>query len=174
MKHYNYIVSGAGCAGLSFLTRLLQTGQFNDKKILLIDRAPKTTNDRTWCFWEKDPGYFEPIVYHSWDQLWFHASDHSALHDIKPYRYKMIRGEDFYKHCFSIILQYPNVTIQYSTVNDIRNAEQGALLQTGDEFPYGQKAASEAGPCWSKAVEQYDLEIIQKEVNDFNAANEFF
>lgn len=134
MKHYSYIISGAGCAGLSFLTRLLQIGKFNDKKILLIDRAPKTTNDRTWCFWEKNQGYFEPIVYHSWDQLWFHASDHSALHDISPYRYKMIRGEDFYKHCFSIIQQHPNVTIQYSAVDDIKNTEQGAILQTNKEI----------------------------------------
>jgi xanthine dehydrogenase large subunit len=52
--------------------------------------------------------------------------------------------------------------------------QQKNLLQTGDEFPYGQKAASEAGPCWQKAVDHYDLSSIQKEVNDFNAANEFY
>lgn len=133
MKHYHYIIAGAGCAGLSFLTRLLQTGKFNDKKILLIDKAPKTANDRTWCFWEKKPGFFEDIVYHSWDQLWFHGTEQSALHDIHPYKYKMIRGEDFYKHCFSIISHYPNVTVQYSHIDSIKNTEQGALLQTGNE-----------------------------------------
>lgn len=45
------------------------------------------------------------------------------------------------------------------------------LLKTGDEFPYGQKAESEAGPCWNKANEIYDLSRIQKEVDDFNANN---
>jgi lycopene beta-cyclase len=130
MSRYDYIIAGAGCAGLSFLTRLLQTGQFNSKKILLIDRAPKTTNDRTWCFWEKEPGYFENIVYYSWDRLWFHGNDHSALHHITPYRYKMIRGEDFYKHCFDAISQYPNVTIQYSNVDGIKNTKSGPVLYT--------------------------------------------
>lgn len=130
MKRYDYIIAGAGCAGLSFLTRLLQTGRFNQKKILLIDKGPKTTNDRTWCFWEKEPGFFEPIVYKSWDQLWFHANNHSALHNIHPYRYKMIRGEDFYKHCFSIISQYPHVEIVYDTIHEII----GTQLKAGNEL----------------------------------------
>jgi xanthine dehydrogenase large subunit len=46
------------------------------------------------------------------------------------------------------------------------------LLQTGDEFPYGQKAESEASACWSKATEQYDLAYIQNEVAEFNANND--
>jgi lycopene beta-cyclase len=133
MTRYDYIVAGAGCAGLSFLTRLLQTGRFNDKKILLIDKAPKTTNDRTWCFWEKEHGYFEKIVYRSWDHLWFHSKDHSALHQIAPYRYKMIRGGDFYKYCFDLIAQFPNVTIQYGNVDSFKNRESGSLLYTNGE-----------------------------------------
>jgi xanthine dehydrogenase large subunit len=48
------------------------------------------------------------------------------------------------------------------------------LLQAGDEFPYGQKAESEASPCWSKAIEHYDLAHIQKEVAEFNANNEWY
>ena len=133
MKHYDYIVAGAGCAGLSFLTRLLQTGKFNDKKILLIDKEPKITNDRTWCFWEKDTGYFEPVVFHSWDQLWFYSKDHSALYQIDPYRYKMIRGEDFYKYCFDLISRFSNVTIQYSNVEAIHANKTGPSLKTNDE-----------------------------------------
>jgi lycopene beta-cyclase len=129
VKKFHYIIAGAGCAGLSFLTRLLRTDQFNDKKILLIDKAPKTANDRTWCFWEKENGFFESIVYDSWDQLWFHGNGYSALHDIKPYRYKMIRGEDFYKHCFSIIEKYPNVTVQYSTIDQIKDG----VVKAGNE-----------------------------------------
>lgn len=49
--------------------------------------------------------------------------------------------------------------------------QQKNLLKTGDEFPYGQKAESEAGPCWNKAMEMYDISSIQKEVADFNANN---
>jgi lycopene beta-cyclase len=48
-----------GCAGLSFAVHLIQSGKFSDKKILLIDKAPKIQNDRTWCFWENENGFFK-------------------------------------------------------------------------------------------------------------------
>src|SRR5688572_12426028 len=93
---YDYIIAGAGCAGLSLLARLIRSNQFNDKKILLIDREPKNKNDRTWCFWEKDTGFFEDLVYCRWNKLWFHGKNFSRRYEISPYQYKMIRGIDFY------------------------------------------------------------------------------
>lgn len=48
------------------------------------------------------------------------------------------------------------------------------LLQTGDEFPYGQKAQSEAPECWHKAKELYDHTAMRKEVEAFNASNKWF
>ncbi len=45
------------------------------------------------------------------------------------------------------------------------------LLHTGDEFPYGQKAVSEAKECWDMADREYDFETISNKVKDFNAAN---
>ncbi|SFB92493.1 xanthine dehydrogenase molybdopterin binding subunit [Spirosoma endophyticum] len=45
------------------------------------------------------------------------------------------------------------------------------LNKTGDEFPYGQKAESEAHACWTKAEELYDIETIRHNVASFNAAN---
>jgi xanthine dehydrogenase large subunit len=38
------------------------------------------------------------------------------------------------------------------------------LLKTGDEFPYGQKAQSEAPECWHKAKALYDLPTIRNKV----------
>jgi xanthine dehydrogenase large subunit len=49
--------------------------------------------------------------------------------------------------------------------------QQKNLLQTDDEFPYGQKAVSEANECWNKAVGLYNLSTLQKEIDDFNASN---
>lgn len=47
------------------------------------------------------------------------------------------------------------------------------LIKTGEEFPYGQIAASEANECWSKAEELYDLKKEKKEIERFNAENKF-
>src|SRR5687768_11316156 len=49
--------------------------------------------------------------------------------------------------------------------------QQKNLLQTGDEFPYGQKAVSEATECWNKVDELFKIKKSQKEIDDFNAAN---
>jgi xanthine dehydrogenase large subunit len=48
------------------------------------------------------------------------------------------------------------------------------LLHTGDEFPYGQKAESEANECWNKTNELYNIQQLQKEIDDFNAANKLY
>jgi xanthine dehydrogenase large subunit len=48
------------------------------------------------------------------------------------------------------------------------------LLQTGDEFPYGQKAQSEAPECWHKATTLYNLTNLRKETDAFNAANKWY
>jgi len=137
-QQYDYIIAGAGCAGLSLLVRLLQSGKFNDKKILLIDKKPKRENDRTWCFWEKGEGFFESIVYRKWEKIWFHGKDFSSSFEILPYRYKMIRGEDFYEYCFSVIQEYPNIDIVWAEINEIGTTGESAWLVCGDEKIHAQ------------------------------------
>jgi len=52
--------------------------------------------------------------------------------------------------------------------------QQKNLLQNGDEFPYGQKAESEANECWSKTNHLFGITKLQKEVADFNASNKMY
>jgi len=113
---YDYIICGAGCAGLSLLMRIMRSGQFNDRKILLLDKEPKTKNDRTWCFWEKENGFFEEIVHKKWDAISFLSKEYSSLMNIAPYHYKMIRGIDFYEYCFNEIGKHPNVEVAYGDI----------------------------------------------------------
>ncbi|MEO7983955.1 MAG: molybdopterin cofactor-binding domain-containing protein [Bacteroidota bacterium] len=49
--------------------------------------------------------------------------------------------------------------------------QQKNLLQTGDEFPYGQIAQSEANECWSKANQLYGVKKLQQGIDDFNSKN---
>jgi len=129
---YDFIICGAGCAGLSLLLRMLRSGSFGDKKILLLDKGPKTKNDRTWCFWEKQPGFFEDIVYRKWDRISFLSDDHSAAMDISPYQYKMIRGIDFYNYCFEEIKKQDNVEVVYGDVKGWEYQKDELLLRIDD------------------------------------------
>lgn len=130
---YDYIITGAGCAGLSLLMHLISSGKFSDKKILLIDKSPKTANDRTWCFWETRPGLFEPIVHKKWTHVSFHADEVSRQMDISPFTYKMIRGIDFYQYCFDIIRQQQNVQVLQAPVDAIDH-EETSVMAGGEKF----------------------------------------
>ncbi|MEO7923994.1 MAG: lycopene cyclase family protein [Chitinophagaceae bacterium] len=125
---YDFIFLGAGCASLSLLLRLLHSGQTRDKKILLIDKEPKTKNDRTWCFWEKEPGFFEEIVFKKWDSISVLGDGPSSPMDIHPYRYKMIRGIDFYNYCFREIAKHDNIEIVYGDLQDFQYEKPGSIL----------------------------------------------
>lgn len=97
-KQYDYIIAGAGCAGMSLLMRMIVDSFFASKKILVVDADAKQQNDRTWCFWETKPDLFEPIVHHQWTKLGFYSNHYSSELSIDPYTYKMIRGIDFYQY----------------------------------------------------------------------------
>lgn len=45
------------------------------------------------------------------------------------------------------------------------------LHHTGDEFPYGQLAASEAHACWQKVEDLHDAETLRHEIAAFNVQN---
>jgi lycopene beta-cyclase len=125
---YDYIISGAGCAGLSLAVRMIQSEKFLDKKILIADRSLKSRNDRTWCFWEKEEGLFDPIVFRKWSTLYFHGESFDELLDIAPYQYKMIRGIDFYDYCLKIIRSASNFTLVEGKVEALQTRETTATV----------------------------------------------
>jgi len=53
------------------------------------------------------------------------------------------------------------------------NIQRTNLIQDGDEFPYGQKAESDAVTSWSQADEEYDLTTLQKDADEFNASSRY-
>jgi lycopene beta-cyclase len=113
--------------------RMVQHQAFDKKSILVIDKAPKNTNDRTWCFWEKEPGLFEPVVHHQWQQVHFFSNYFSSLIDLSPYHYKMIRGIDFYNFVFDAAHKNSNVTFLYGDVECISNESNVAKVVVNDE-----------------------------------------
>jgi len=48
------------------------------------------------------------------------------------------------------------------------------LLTDGDEFPYGQKAESDAVTSWTQADVKYDFAALQNDADAFNATSRYF
>lgn len=130
---YDYIFAGCGASALSLLLRMQREGLLQDKKVLVADRAPKQANDRTWCFWEKAPGYFETLVCHRWTALDFHDSEEPLPLDIAPYEYKMIRSADFYAYCLAELASHPGIEFVYGEIRLFRKNNTLVQLQVGDK-----------------------------------------
>lgn len=128
---YDYIIAGAGCAGLSLAVHMVKSGKFTDKQILIADKDTKQKNDRTWCFWEEEPGMFEELVYHRWEKTWFHGQGFSKCLDLSPYTYKLIRGIDFYNWCISFLREQSNVRFITGEITGMETQSDGAVITIG-------------------------------------------
>ncbi|MGB3589551.1 MAG: lycopene cyclase family protein [Tunicatimonas sp.] len=131
---YDIILAGGGAAGLSLLYHLLHSN-WRDRKILLIDQEPKNQNDRTWCFWETEPGPFESIVHQQWQRMYFRSPSFSQRLNLQPYCYKMIRGINFYQHVHQTLADFPNVTVANEEVRELWEIDELAGVTT-DQSTY--------------------------------------
>lgn len=94
----------------------------------------KKQNDRTWCFWEKESGIFEPIVHHSWDQIEFLGYQFKLTTSILPYQYKMIKGIDFYNYIQKETNGAPNISWLQAEVTKIYTDKNGlATVECGSK-----------------------------------------
>ncbi|QHV96404.1 lycopene cyclase family protein [Spirosoma endbachense] len=134
MKKYDFIIAGGGMAGLSLAYYLTQSS-LRDRSILILDRDSKDRNDRTWCFWERNAGPFESIVFRKWNQVSFHGTTHAGALDLGGYQYKMLRGIDFYEFIQKELEKYPNIERRQATINRVKETPQGGFVIADDE-PY--------------------------------------
>ena len=133
MKHYDYIFTGTGLSALMTVYKMVQSEQFKDKTILLLDENAKKTNDRTWCFWEKSNGFWSKIVHTKWDSALFANEDFKRNLNLKPYQYNMVRGLDFYNLIFEVISKQPNISFLNQKVLEIEESETIIFVQTETE-----------------------------------------
>ena len=119
MAHYDYILAGAGLAGLSLVYYLLES-DLKDKKILLIDPQGRSIPDKTWCYWSEKPFDIHPREsIHAWSQLSFVTDDTKITKSLGKLRYFHLNSHDFYSSIFAKLTAYPNVNFLKDKVLNI-------------------------------------------------------
>lgn len=142
MSHYDYIILGAGAAGLLLADALGKDEFFASKTILILDKDDKTKNDRTWCFWEKGKGDFDDLIYKTWDTIYVAGKELEKSTSIAPYTYKMLRGIDFYNHYLPKVNAYTNITLVQEEVLSIEKGGDRVLVATSSKKFSGQTVFS--------------------------------
>jgi lycopene beta-cyclase len=137
MQTFDYIIAGAGAAGLSLAHKIINS-PLNTAEILIVDRDAKRSNDRTWCFWINHEMPIDKFVSHQWDRLKFIGENFEKTYTLEPYKYKMVRGIDYYSTIRADLEKYPNVTWLLGTVEDIIDEDGKAAIQIDGKTYYGK------------------------------------
>jgi lycopene beta-cyclase len=133
MEHFDIIIAGGGIAGLSLACHLAHSSLQNCA-ILIIDKNNRPQNDRMLSFWSHRPTLFDEIVYRSWRQLQFVSDDLDKTVDLQNYRYRMIRGIDFYRFARQKLSARPNIKLLKGMVTRIEDGQDKATVYAGDQI----------------------------------------
>jgi lycopene beta-cyclase len=131
---YDFIIAGGGAAGLSLAYHLVNS-PLRERSILIVDKDAKDRNDRTWCFWANQSTLFDGIAHRSWSQLRVVGETFEKTVDLQAYRYKMIRGIDFYRFSQHELSARANVRFRQGKVEAIEDGAQQANV-TADGQTY--------------------------------------
>ena len=130
MKTFDYLIVGGGASGLLLAEAMGADPWFGDKRIALLEREAEKQNDRTWCFWEQETDRFKEVIHRSWNQFQFKDSSFATTAQLRPLRYNMIRGVDFYQGWKQKINTYSNLSLIYSQVTALEETDKEVRVIT--------------------------------------------
>lgn len=133
-RQFDYIIIGAGAAGLQLALRLAKDNFFADKKVLLLDRSPKNSNDRTWSFWEAGVGEWDALCWKKWPFAKFKNTDVDLHLDLSPYKYKSLRGLDFYNHARDVLSGSAQFTWLQEEVLEVKESGNSVDVKTSSHM----------------------------------------
>lgn len=161
MPKYDYIIIGAGAAGLLLANALGKDEFFASKSILVLNKDNKSENDRTWCFWERGKGPFDDLTHKTWDTIYVGGQQLQKSTSIAPYTYKMLRGIDFYNYFLPKVKAYPNITWVQEEVEHIEEQEKEVLVTTSSQKFIGQTVFSSLYDA-SILLKQSEFPVLQQ------------
>ena len=192
-EKFDYVICGGGASGMLLANGLVSDSFFSNKKILLVEKDSKAVNDRTWCFWEKSESELEHIVSKKWNSAIFKANNFKKKFETSPYRYKLIRGIDFYNNFKGLKSKHNNLSylnaeiLKIDKVTNIITTNKGcfegklifssifdaSLIKNQKKYPYlkqhfiGQLVETENEIFNPNVVTLMDFDIPQKDSTRF-------
>jgi lycopene beta-cyclase len=111
-QHFDLVIIGGGCAGLSLAYQLSQFGE-NCPKTLIIEEREVYTNDRTWCFWDLKEPIHGDLAPYKWKKFTIKNNHMAYEYGCEETPYVMLPSDIFYKNTLSAIRS--NTKIQLLT-----------------------------------------------------------
>jgi lycopene beta-cyclase len=154
-KHFDIAIIGAGAAGLHLAMALNKSTALSGKEILILEKAQKDQNDRTWCFWEQGEGLWDSILAKSWARGYFYAPEKEIDLNLLPYRYKMLRAIDFYEYGKKQILKNTHVTWLNDEVMEVGTGSPISIKGQNDTYTATHVFDSRIPPAFLDETDKY-------------------
>lgn len=127
-NNYDYIIAGAGAAGLSLLAHLMDSS-LAENNILVIDTSFKPKKDKTWCFWNHNHRFMK-LVHHTWQKLEIISGNEHIDGNLQNYGYHCIRSEKYYQYILSKAQNSDNVTFLETEILELKAQDDTGIVIT--------------------------------------------
>jgi len=109
-KHFDLVIIGGGCAGLSLADRLSKLGK-KSPKVLIIEQRVQYANDKTWCFWDTGNPEYKSLAQYAWGKFEVRNKDNVHTYFCDANKYLMLPSDVFYQNALANIALNPNIVL---------------------------------------------------------------
>jgi lycopene beta-cyclase len=163
LDFYNYTIIGAGASGLLLAFSLYKRGLLKNNALIIVEEDSQKTNDRTWCYWEKEELTQKGLA----NKTWVYSSNSSSSSkntSIFPYTYFHIRSQDFYQKMKAELEKCLNITWLFSSLQSYETNE-GVTVKTINATWQTQKLFLSALP---NKEEVFSSNALKAYLNNYN------
>lgn len=125
LPFYNYTIVGAGASSLWLANSMMDEGILEHNTLCIVENDPNKLNDRTWCYWTKEPFKEPSIVSKEWKLI--KNLYNQKNNQICPYRYCHVSSKDFYHHLKTKLTKNANVSFKSETVQAVTKISKTTL-----------------------------------------------
>lgn len=136
-NQFQYIIIGAGCAGLQLAKALLEQSSELVSSILIID-ADKVHQEKSWCFWYDQNHQYRHLVRNQWSHVEFVANSLKVTEDIHPQTYQYINSLDFHQYHLNLFEKDDRIKVVYQHVNEIIPNNKINKIITENDIYFGE------------------------------------
>lgn len=129
-EQFDYIIAGAGAAGLSLVSSILSNKALGSKRILLIDQHMEPAKDKTWSFWSNESHPITQYASRSWRNVSVSAHQRYFSTKLSGLRYYCVKSEDYSTNIFSKIETSEQVTMLKASVLEFISDDSKVTVRT--------------------------------------------
>jgi lycopene beta-cyclase len=107
----DFIILGGGCSALSLINNVIKKN-ITSYSFLILEKRKKYTDDKSWCFWDKNNSKYNKFTEKSWNNFSFSYKKSKNTLKSNLYKYFYIRSGLFYKNSLKAISNSKNVTLK--------------------------------------------------------------